>query len=284
MLAVLRRAARPQTLRAAAALLATLAGGGVPGVASARVWAPISTEVEQHPRTWTTGGLAGSAWMEDLAWRRWGRHRTIGVGTGRIDDCSPTCAGGTLLYYPGRLVLSRVRSCHGPDGTLRVYTRTRYEVDYPANNPLGQRAGWDTHTFTSPHPPRCVRSEIDKATPARAPFRALYDGAFVIRPDALSTDPLGVFDETSFRASGLQWRRWDLTARATGQVEHCVVEYRPCETHPGTVELGGLSRACDFGHAPAAFEYYTRVRFHVARSDGVADSGWLPLTTGGAPC
>lgn len=233
-------------------------------------------EVERKPRNWSSGGVGASAYMEDIVWRRWGRSVARGMGTARNNDCDPTCADGTLHYYPGRLTLSRLRTCRTPGGDkLRVYTRARYAMLLPADNPFRRRAGWSVSMFPIPDGQKCRRSRIDRM-PVRGQPRIRYRGTLRSRPTTLSTAEFGIFDETSFDAAGLTWTRWSAVGKGVGQITHCIVEYRPCETRKGNVQLGGLTQyGCRSGIT--RYERFTRIRFSVMRSDGLADSSWQPL-------
>lgn len=235
-----------------------------------------SGPLEREPRNWTSAGVGSSAYMEDLEWRGWGRRTATGTGTASNNDCEPSCAAGTRHYQPGKLVLSRPRRC-GRSTTRRVYTRAVYKRLATAEvDPFQEGPGWHRTVFRLPRRPSCKLSDIEKAGAPVAPNRVYYDGAYQVQPAAMSTDPLGVYDETSYRAEGLTWQTWGTTATASGPITHCVTEYRPCETQTGTVELGGLQRyGCDF--SILAFEAYSRIRFRVQRSDGLAETPWIAL-------
>jgi hypothetical protein len=79
------------------------------------------------PRAWAAGGVGASARMENLNWTRWDAHRAIATGTAANNNCTPTCAGGTIIREAGRMVWSRPRTCKASNGKrYRFFTLVRY--------------------------------------------------------------------------------------------------------------------------------------------------------------
>src|SRR4051812_31556115 len=61
----------------------------------------------------------GTLYVNSMTWQSWTDTSALGTGTGALDDCSPSCAGGTVTHEPAQLRLDRpVTAC----GT-RYYSR-----------------------------------------------------------------------------------------------------------------------------------------------------------------
>lgn len=61
----------------------------------------------------------GNAQLSGLRWRGWGRPAAVGRGAAVLNDCTPSCVGGTFREYPVLVKLERIKPCRG----LRQYTR-----------------------------------------------------------------------------------------------------------------------------------------------------------------
>ncbi len=108
-------------------------------------------DLEVRPRVWTSAGVGASVYIVDMRrWRHWGSRAASARGRARLNDCEPSCAGGTVHHYPARLEAFRIRRCRAPSGRrYREYTRVRYRIRFPKNNAFGQPAGWERRTLTS---------------------------------------------------------------------------------------------------------------------------------------
>lgn len=49
----------------------------------------------------------GTFGLVDTRWSRWGSSEASGRGISKIDDCTPTCAGGHIYSVPATIVVSR---------------------------------------------------------------------------------------------------------------------------------------------------------------------------------
>jgi hypothetical protein len=65
--------------------------------------------------------------LNSMRWPRWGGKVARGRGTARVNDCRPSCAGGTVHRRPVRVWLDRCRHC--PDGDAYAYGRMRYRLE-----------------------------------------------------------------------------------------------------------------------------------------------------------
>lgn len=79
------------------------------------------------PHNWAAGGVGASARMQKLTWVRWNGRRAVANGTAANNNCNPSCAEGTIIYEPGRMVWSRPRTCKASNGKhYRSFTLLRY--------------------------------------------------------------------------------------------------------------------------------------------------------------
>jgi hypothetical protein len=72
-------------------------------------------------------------YVNRLQWGHWGNAHTTARGTAHVRDCDPSCVGGTFHKYPGKLRLSRIRTC--PQDGLKHYTQTKFT--FPGARPQG---------------------------------------------------------------------------------------------------------------------------------------------------
>jgi hypothetical protein len=111
---------------AAAAALAAVAASGV-GLASTRAPAPGSVViVDCHGARVKPGSvnhLCGdnSDYLSGLRWTSW-KNVAYGSGTEHVNDCTPTCAAGTVYAYPVLLTAWRAEPRPGHPGQ-RYFSR-----------------------------------------------------------------------------------------------------------------------------------------------------------------
>ncbi len=55
--------------------------------------------------------FASDAILLHLRWSSWGGATASAQGTAQVRDCHPDCATGPIVYYPGRVELSGLKSC-----------------------------------------------------------------------------------------------------------------------------------------------------------------------------
>ena len=122
------------------------------------------------------------------------------------------------------------------------------------------------------------RVGMRESRPLRAPDPVAvvpYYAALKVRPRRFSSDPLGVYDETYYRARGLRWTGWgEPRAEARGVITDGASEYRPEATDAGRVMLSGLTTVRCAGIRSQ--RVYSKVRFVTGPPDR-PDSPWLPI-------
>jgi hypothetical protein len=94
---------------------------------------------------WSAGCMAGSLNVNSIAWPRWSIRSARGQGRVELRDpyCRPTCPEAKIFRYPGRIALSRPRTCRDDAGTTRRYfSRVTVRVRWPAGNPFDEPVGW----------------------------------------------------------------------------------------------------------------------------------------------
>lgn len=120
------------------ALLITVAATGlIPMDASADGVLPVSPvylqataadnglQVKPATITYTgdgTGLLAGAharGQRSGIRWTRWTAHGALGTGFNQLNNCTPSCAGGTFRRYPVKIEMWRPRKL----GATLVFTR-----------------------------------------------------------------------------------------------------------------------------------------------------------------
>jgi hypothetical protein len=67
----------------------------------------------------------GSSYVNHLRYRSYGGARAIAVGIDQVDDCKPSCGGGTYYPVPARVTLSHLAQCRGK----RIYAV--FKIDAP---------------------------------------------------------------------------------------------------------------------------------------------------------
>ena len=108
-----------------AALLApTASSGGHPTFVSHNC-----TGVKVMPGQSMFACADGGFYVKHLEWSKWHRDRARARGTYHMNDCKPSCAGGTFHTRPGTLILRRPEMC--PDIDKKVFTRATVIYDKP---------------------------------------------------------------------------------------------------------------------------------------------------------
>jgi hypothetical protein len=141
---------RPQPMAVVALLIVVAAIGAVGADASASGSLPVSPTyldataahngLQVRPATITyTGdgtGLLGGADVRNqnsgIHWTKWTNHAAHGTGFNQLNNCNPSCAGGTFHGYRVRIELWRPRTL---GGTL-VFTRMT--IFYKKRRPRGE--------------------------------------------------------------------------------------------------------------------------------------------------
>ncbi|MDX6636758.1 MAG: hypothetical protein QOJ01_269 [Solirubrobacterales bacterium] len=82
-------------------------------------------------------------YVNKLDWRNWGGRRTTGRGVAHVNNCNPSCAGGTFHKYRGKLRLHKIKLC--PQDDRRHYTKAVFSF-------RGDRPNGSPHRFKQPFP------------------------------------------------------------------------------------------------------------------------------------
>jgi hypothetical protein len=69
----------------------------------------------------------GGYYVNHLKWDSWGVRRAEGNGIFHMNDCDPSCAGGTFHKRSGRLVLRYRKHCHDDGVYVFRQARVTYE-------------------------------------------------------------------------------------------------------------------------------------------------------------
>jgi len=86
----------------------------VPSSASA-VLVVCSGKGQVRPSVFDYGCMPSSEYLAKLRWTSWGSV-AFGSGDLRVNNCTPTCAGGTYISYPILIVLWRAEPWTGHPG------------------------------------------------------------------------------------------------------------------------------------------------------------------------
>jgi hypothetical protein len=68
-------------------------------------------------------------YMTQGEWVRWHRYRAIGSALFHMNDCNPSCAGGTFHTMRGRIVLHHRERCPDSRRLRHVFTRATITLD-----------------------------------------------------------------------------------------------------------------------------------------------------------
>jgi hypothetical protein len=91
-----------------------------------------------------------TAYLSDMTWLSWTTTEAVGTGTELLNDCTPSCAGGTMVKVQTTVTFSKpVQACSG--GTVRwVWTYATFS--YPQGLPAelsGSNAPANPWAFTA---------------------------------------------------------------------------------------------------------------------------------------
>ncbi len=108
----------------------------------AKVWVSPSTAVQmpavRQPKTFGFSA-DGSGWAHVRTWTSWTNSEATATAVMEINQCNPSCGGGTFTAYPGLLVLSDPQPC--PNGAPNEYMAVTFIPD------LGDAFPSDVSTF-----------------------------------------------------------------------------------------------------------------------------------------
>ena len=100
----------------------TTARPGGPGVL-ADCTSPPPQSLEVEPPSITVACADNGIGAENLTWSDWSATGATAVGDVWENDCTPSCAGGTIKLYPASITLSDVKASNdGPTFTTLTAT------------------------------------------------------------------------------------------------------------------------------------------------------------------
>lgn len=100
-----------------------------------------------EPTRWSASCIVGDH-LDGMSWQGWGRRSATGSGMAPRNDCSPSCAEGTIHSFPAAATVSRIRSCVDERGQVGwFYTYVRREHAVPPGHPSGFPSGAQDETF-----------------------------------------------------------------------------------------------------------------------------------------
>ncbi len=109
---------------------------------SGQVYFPSKcTKAKVKPKLVVLGCADFNFYVNHLRWKHWGSPRATGRGTAHVNNCNPSCAGGTFHDYRGKLQLRKIKLCSS-DGHLH-YTQVRFS--YRGDRPPGARHSFKQH-------------------------------------------------------------------------------------------------------------------------------------------
>ena len=96
--------------------------------------APCGSEQAIEPSSIVLACADGNARLQNLVWSAWGQDEAQAGGDYVINDCTPSCAGGTFHQYPGTVILGDVGNVRGTDYF------TALTVQFSGTSPSGARS------------------------------------------------------------------------------------------------------------------------------------------------
>lgn len=100
-----------------------------------------------RPKQWDLG-CTGVSDLDRMAWHTWGGPTASGSGVTQLNNCSPSCAGGTVQEFPVDAAAFRIRKCRTNNGKVgRHYTRVRLVYELPPDNLFGRSGGRQDLTY-----------------------------------------------------------------------------------------------------------------------------------------
>lgn len=94
---------------------------------------PPPQHLEVEPSSITVACADAGIGADDLAWQTWTATTATAAGDVWENDCTPTCAAGTIKHYPASISLSDVQAS-GDGPTFRAMTAT-YSGAEPNGHP-----------------------------------------------------------------------------------------------------------------------------------------------------
>lgn len=73
----------------------------------------VDTNLLQHPRSFTLSCGDGNSALDSLSWSNWGATTATAAGTYVENNCTPSCAKGTLASYPVTVTASKLTGKSG---------------------------------------------------------------------------------------------------------------------------------------------------------------------------
>jgi hypothetical protein len=104
-----------RTLTLGMAVLCIGAALGLPSVSAKRVTyvaAPDCRHLRIEPSKILFACADGGYYADHLHWSSWEVKRAVGRGVFHVNDCDPSCAGGTFHKRKGKIVLTKRTHCH----------------------------------------------------------------------------------------------------------------------------------------------------------------------------
>jgi len=102
---------------------------------------------EIRPRQVMFACADGGFYMTQGEWTSWHRFRAVGSALFHLNDCTPSCAGGTFHTREGTIVLHRRERCPDVRRHHHVFTRASITFHEPLLGHLHERA----HLFCPNH-------------------------------------------------------------------------------------------------------------------------------------
>jgi len=165
------------------AMVLGLAFAATPRAAAGEVLLPDCGNVfyggSVAPVEWSSGCVGASVNLDQLSWRDWGAPVATATGIVHYNDCSPSCAAGSISDYPAELHVEQIRRCASPLGPQSYYTRFTTIVTYPPENAADQPPGpSEPFAFSSscPTPGYLVKTRSRAATFGAFVESGEYDG------------------------------------------------------------------------------------------------------------
>lgn len=89
--------------------------------------------MKTRPGTILTSG-DGSTYVYKLVWSGWGGATTTATGLMEVDNCTPTCAGGTFTGYPATVTATGLTSYSGGEQAYATFSISAPAAPSPANS------------------------------------------------------------------------------------------------------------------------------------------------------
>jgi len=92
-----------------------------------------------------------TTFLSKMTWKSWSETQAVGVGTEKLDGCSPNCAAGHIYSVATVVTLSNpVKACFGSDAPHRVWTKVSFKFPHGLPKALrGDSAPQNPWVFSS---------------------------------------------------------------------------------------------------------------------------------------